>query len=366
MERVIGYGIALVVAGLAEALLVWRLGAPAPWIDGVRAIGAGILLVIVLDGLTAIARRIERRAGLLLAGALGTGFLLLPGPLRLFERIALGPEQPAPLGAKPELLLLSGLPLAWSERGVEATLSDRGGNAAFALLARDFRIRPIDRFAAPARGTLLLAAQPRAMAPAELVALDGWVRNGARALLLTDPDVRWPSDLPRGDPRRPPTIQALAPLLAHWGLEVRAKAKPAIVVHDAGAYRVALDSPGAFVVRKPSCKLIEAGLAADCRIGRGRALILADADLLHDDMWLGPGPPGATRLGRAADNPLLLASWLDALAGAPRDRSSESVAWRKTDDSRFALLAGFAPVLLVLLAGVGMWLRAGRARSRTI
>jgi hypothetical protein len=34
---------------------------------------------------------------------------------------------------------------------------------------------------------------------------------------------------------------------------------------------------------------------AACAIGRGRAWLVADADLLHDEMWAAPTPRGAER-----------------------------------------------------------------------
>jgi hypothetical protein len=136
--------------------------------------------------------------------------------------------------------------------------------------------------------TILILAQPRALSGQELVALDAWVRRGGRALVFTDPELLWPSDLPLGDPRRAPSIGLLDPLLTHWGLLLES-AK----MDDAGpkqTYRIG-NSPiavawaGNWRVVQPGCRVEAEGLIANCRIGKGQALLFADADLLDERLW---------------------------------------------------------------------------------
>ena len=70
------------------------------------------------------------------------------------------------MAAKPELTLMTGLPLVWGETGPFDPASRPA--AAYASLRREFAVRPIDYLDAPALGDsrLLLLAQPRTLAPA--------------------------------------------------------------------------------------------------------------------------------------------------------------------------------------------------------
>lgn len=140
--------------------------------------------------------------------------------------------------------------------------------------------------------SILILAQPRALAGEELVAIDSWVRGGGRILIFTDPELVWPSELPLGDPRRAPPIGLLDPLLAHWGLTLVSSA-----MTDAGPERtisigqspVAVAWAGEWQTRNPDCTIANEGLIADCRIGKGRALLVADADLLDQRLWQSSG-----------------------------------------------------------------------------
>ena len=142
-----------------------------------------------------------------------------------------------------------------------------------------------------AEGKLLLLAQPRVLDPHELVALDSWVRGGGRVLILTDPLLVWPSALPLGDIRRAPPVGLLGPLLDHWGLELGPSGLTGLVTDDqpaAGTGRLTMIAPGRFLVTGADCRRTKLYLAS-CRLGQGRALLVADADLLHDSAWAGPG-----------------------------------------------------------------------------
>jgi hypothetical protein len=103
-------------------------------------------------------------------------------------------------------------------------------------------------------------------------------------LLLADPVLEWSSKRPLGDPLRPPPMFADTGLLAHWGLRLDAPDERGPAVRSLASYRVLTVSPGALYGR---CKISTDRLVADCRIGKGRAIVVADADLLNVDA-LGP------------------------------------------------------------------------------
>jgi hypothetical protein len=79
--------------------------------------------------------------------------------------------------------------------------------------------------------------------------------------------LRWESSRRLGDPLRPPPDFADTGLLGHWGV------------------RLEIDEAGEGVLRATSraCRIAENGLVAECRVGRGAAQIIADADFLLGD-----------------------------------------------------------------------------------
>ncbi len=159
----------------------------------------------------------------------------------------------------PRITLFTALPLMWGEGDPADILSGRAKRSA-ALDGLD--VRAIDTVNASTLDTgILVVAQPRAMAPAELVALDSWVRGGGRVAVFADPRLDWPSRFALGDPRRAPPVTLLDPLLAHWGV------------------RLDLGADGAGVWQRGACATVDA-ITIDCRIGKGRALLIADADVL--------------------------------------------------------------------------------------
>ena len=215
--------------------------------------------------------------------------------------------------ARPKLMMMTGLPIVWGEKGAFDPASRPA--AAYLNLQKEFDIRLVDTLEPETLGTgrLLLLAQPQRLSPAELAAADGWVRGGGRALILADPALAWPSELPLGDIRRPPPTSLLGPLLDHWGLAL-AEGEAGRRDERLGERRLVLDSPGRFASRGGAC-VVEPEWLARCRIGAGRAILIADADLLRDDLLMGEegDPP-------AAENGLVLADWLDELAGIQRAR----------------------------------------------
>ena len=187
------------------------------------------------------------------------------------------PERLAPRASadRPTLLLLSSLPLVFAEQfSIEG-----GGSPALKALETRYRVVPISVAddADLGKGRLLLMAQPRAQPAEDLVALDNWVRGGGRVLLLADPMLEWPSTRPLGDPFRPPPTFADTGLLAHWGLRLDAPDKAGPKRARLGGYGILTESRGSL---SGGCEISADRLVAHCRLGRGRATIVADADFL--------------------------------------------------------------------------------------
>lgn len=178
---------------------------------------------------------------------------------------------------KPELFLLTALPLVWSEDfGL-----DQPGSLALQRLEQDYRVTPIDLPSDLPEGSLLLAAQPRALPAEELVALDKWVRAGGRVLLIADPMLEWPSELPLGDRRRPPMAFADTGLLLRWGLRLDAPDRRGPRQSIIASTPVLTASPGTLERVGKGCDIAEARLVARCRIGKGSVIVIADADFLN-------------------------------------------------------------------------------------
>ena len=350
---------ALVAAGLCESLLLLALGGE-PWVEMLRGWSAGMMMVVAFDLLVQLGRRSGGRIGQAVATLLSVLILVVPGAMRPYEALALGRTGSRPVATRPPLLLMTGLPLVWGETGPFDRQSRPA--AAYRSLQEEFAVRPIDYLDARtlAQGRLLLLAQPRALEPRELVAIDAWVRQGGNMLILADPDLVWPSHLPPGDVRRPPRVSRLAPLLFHWGLALAPVSGQRLVVDQVrdheGVRRLTLAAPGRFVAADPSCRVGSRVYLAACAIGRGRAWLVADADLLHDEMWAAPTPRGAERHARLADNPLIVAFWLDRLAGVERERAAPMVAWQRPGASRGrALLLAAGPILFLLTLFAVLW-----------
>ena len=185
---------------------------------------------------------------------------------------------PRPEAERPPLMLLTTLPIVFPEH---FALKAPASPALRALQSR-YRIVPISvaDSADLDHRQLLLMAQPRAQPAEVLVDLDAWVRGGGRVLLLADPALDWPSDRPLGSLLRPPFAFADTGLLAHWGLRLDAPERlgPATVEAEGRAIRT--ESPGTLAATGGACAVAAGGFIARCRIGRGEATVIADADFL--------------------------------------------------------------------------------------
>lgn len=201
----------------------------------------------------------------------------------LFALVERGPGWKPNPSARPKLLLLTSLPIVFPEgftlRGPESPVLEK--------LEERFRVFPIslaDR--ASLRGhKLLLMVQPQAQPGEVLVQLDQWVRNGGRLLLLADPALEWPSERPFGDPLRPPPAFPDTGLLAHWGLRLYTPEGFGTKSVKAAGREIRTAAPGELAKTSADCKVDDGGFEAHCRIGRGTATVIADADFLDSDRF---------------------------------------------------------------------------------
>lgn len=206
------------------------------------------------------------------------------------------------------------------------------------VLRKRFDVRAVDHAAGLAMNDRLLLAQPRDLGAEGLVQLDSWLRRGGRTLILADPQLAWPSRLPLGDRRRALRSTVLGPLLTHWGVvlesvedgEVRHLLRDGRLITTVAAGR--LRTTGS------ACRTIDDGLVMHCAVGQGEAIIVADADLLDDRLWLAdPARPLAGRVW-TADTPDLIIGWL----GLPTQRERRWIRDAASLDGavRWALLIG--------------------------
>lgn len=179
-------------------------------------------------------------------------------------------------------MVLTTLPLLFPE---DFSLEGAGSRALTALETR-YRVVPIGTTSAASlkQGRLLLLAHPLAQPADALVDLDRWVRNGGRVMLLADPKLDWPSERPLGDKLRAPPSFADTGLLKHWGLSLEPTADSGPQQRELAGRQILTVSPGTL---KGSCD-IDGGFVARCAIGRGRAVVVADADFLNVEQLDGP------------------------------------------------------------------------------
>lgn len=245
-------------------------------------------------------------------------------------------------GARPHILLLSGLPLDGVGQDMSTTLRtglsrapmlDIMGNGAAVTRTEAVTAEQL------AATDVLFLAHPRALPPEQLVLIDGWVRGGGAVLIAADGLWSSPSPYALGDPRNPPITSLLTPLLTHWGLRLDA---PVGLVEQAvqtqlDGQRLTLFSPGTVVpITQPAaCAFTGGRRVARCSVGVGRAIIVADADWLELSQW---GPPHSAREPQAiaswrAGNMLWLMDRLDDLSArqgqppAPRQRGLAAPLW---------------------------------------
>ncbi|OYW45516.1 MAG: hypothetical protein B7Z08_09610 [Sphingomonadales bacterium 32-68-7] len=205
---------------------------------------------------------------------------------------------------RPALGLLGTIPIFWGEAaGPAEALAGSADHWARPQLEQTFALRPLDVLDAASLAGLerLLLAQPRALSPAENVALDAWVRGGGHLLLFADPLLTGESRFAIGDRRRPQDVALLSPILARWGLRLTfaEDQQQGFSVRDVAGIPVPLNLPGRFE-GDGSCALAGDGVLARCRIGAGEVTVLADAALLDLHERHPAAPAALERLTAAA------------------------------------------------------------------
>lgn len=221
---------------------------------------------------------------------------------------------------KPQLGLMTTLPILWSGEGDFADMlsADARQHWALGVLSEQYDVAALDILADDTlRGTeLLVLAQPRMLSGAENVALDSWVREGGHVLIFADPMLTEHSEYGIGDKRRPQDVALLDTILARWGLTLTPSTrKLETVFASLGDAELPLRAEGFFTRRDPAggaqanCEDRLGPILVSCAIGKGRAVILADAAVLeagHDsDHGADAGSAAALRelLGMAGEMP---------------------------------------------------------------
>lgn len=228
--------------------------------------------------------------------------------------------RPEPSTNLPKLGLMTTLPLQWSEGGIEAAVAAGAApHPAHARLTKAYEIVPVDNLVGldKLRLSVLLLAQPRALSPQELVVLDEWVRGGGRVLILADPALMWGSLYPLGDKRRPLFTSLLSPLFSHWGLELvlPIDEKQPLAEIDIDGMHLRTQTMGEWQAKGEAsgnpCTIARPPVLADCKAGKGRAVLVADADLLDTVYWEGRGVRAITSTDEFGNM-----LWIEALLSA--------------------------------------------------
>lgn len=191
--------------------------------------------------------------------------------------------------------LMTSLPIYWADGADFAALLDEQAELPFVrgVLERDFSLSPIDQLVAEEEGVnslenldRLLIVQPRGLSPQDNVALDEWVRGGGRLLYVIDPMLSGEYAAPIGDPRHPPVIGLIPPVLPRWGLTVEPRDgepdQPYLIATPVG------EVPAMFAgqIRRVDggmgqCRVTDGALVAQCTVGAGRVTLVADATLFE-------------------------------------------------------------------------------------
>jgi hypothetical protein len=204
--------------------------------------------------------------------------------------------------------LFTSLPILWAESAELADMlrPQQSEHWAKPLIAAGGAVVPLDTLSSTSLSGLryLVLAQPRPLSPDENVALDGWVRRGGRLLLFADPMLTEETIFPLGDKRRPQDIAMVDPVLKHWGLELHSDERQAVGGEEMKSVRgiqVPVNITGILAVTDAMhCRAWNEGLAAICKIGNGRVLVLADAAVLEREDAAGMRAKALKKLLEAA------------------------------------------------------------------
>ena len=221
--------------------------------------------------------------------------IIAASALLVFALYACSGAKPA---KRPIIGLMTTLPLQWQEGDIGDVIGAKGAaSPTFSRINARFETRPIDNLSPQSLSGIsaLMLAQSRALSPTELNDLDHWVRGGGKLLLFADPALHWESIYPLGDKRRPMFTTLLSPLFAHWGLELVlpiAQGDEKYQTFLINGKTIQTVTAGAWQIitgGKAECAIAKVSIVANCNIGEGSAILVADADLLDADLWQGTG-----------------------------------------------------------------------------
>jgi hypothetical protein len=126
----------------------------------------------------------------------------------------------------------------------------------------------------------LAIIQPRGLSPSDNVALDDWVRQGGRLLLVLDPMLTGEYPFALGDPRRPVDAALIPPVVARWGLRMQVDEEGAPVREiplGEGSFTARLAGRLSPLDEDSTCSFYSEGVIAFCKVGEGRVTLVADA-----------------------------------------------------------------------------------------
>ncbi|MHA7819178.1 MAG: DUF4350 domain-containing protein [Erythrobacter sp.] len=209
---------------------------------------------------------------------------------------------PALRADRPKLGLMTSLPLYWSLESDFSTIASGNAEEPWQrqLLERSHELVLLDTLSPipgltpeapesdPLAGLQRLAiVQPRGLSPADNVALDRWVRDGGRLLLVLDPMLTGHHHRALGDPRRPADVALIPPVVGRWGFEIEFDEDQAEMreFEQLGTtFRLAL--AGAVRVVEAgarSCRVAADEVYAQCPVGEGQVTLFADAALFEGE-----------------------------------------------------------------------------------
>jgi hypothetical protein len=189
--------------------------------------------------------------------------------------------------------LMTSLPIYWSETAEFAAFASGQGELPWvrAALEEDYVLQPLDTLVnedGSGRESYdrLIIAQPRALSPQDNVALDEWVNNGGRLLLVIDPLLTGNYSVPLGHPSHPMAVGLLPPVLERWGIGVRYDENQPFALRtiEADGFEIPVAMAGeAHLLGSgfATCDVSHEGVLARCDVGRGRVTLLADAALFE-------------------------------------------------------------------------------------
>ena len=206
-------------------------------------------------------------------------------------------RQPAEEIPREKVALMTSLPIYWGEAADFRVLASGQGDLPWvrAALEERYDLQPLDSLviedeAVQENFDRLIIAQPRALSPQDNVAVDEWVNNGGRLLMVIDPLLTGSYSVPLGDPSHPVAVGLLPPVLERWGIGMRYDENQPFALRTIAVE--GLEIPVAMAGEahlldsgSGTCSISHEGVLARCDVGQGRVTLLADAALFefHED-----------------------------------------------------------------------------------